>query len=199
MHPTQTFLENAARAIFAPEEEPPGPELVFFDSFTDGNSVSLDGHPPDLSVNLWTGAGAATGWIQGNKASMENATGTNAVVDVEISDFRVTVIGNSSGQIQVVVRQVDASNHWRCVLTAAGVLRIQKIEAGGTTNVIESGTHTYTMPQTLEVICEGDQLTFNALGDSVTWDTAGFCATATNVGLRGGVATYDDFSVYTLD
>jgi len=198
MTPTLALLREAARAVWV-TPDPPAPEEIFLDTFSDSNGTVLAAHTPDIPLSMWTGGGADVMEIQDNKLQGLLAGNDYAVADMGISDYLITLVAYGVGSTTVVVRWVNSTNHWRCLVASGGVLRIQKVEGGSITTVAESAPLTPTNPTSMGVLCSGDLIEINALGGTLQWPTASFQNTATKVGLRGASSQeYDDFSVSTV-
>lgn len=197
MHPTQALLARAFRAMFE-EPAPPEPELFFLDTFTAANGTTLADHLCDYPGLSYTDSGAALITIEDNAALATGGIGNNAVVDVGQSDYTLTANMLGPSGPTVLVRYLDASNHWRVILTTGGVLRIQKVETGSISTVVESGTHTYNFPQQMTITCSGQDIKLEALGESVHYDESDFAMFGTQLGLRGGSYSCDQLAAYTI-
>jgi hypothetical protein len=108
----------------------------------------------------WT-ASAGTFGIVAKSATPTAATNTRAVISTGVTDCAVTVevTGPNSDQHWLIARFVDSSNYYRFGIASDGRLALQKVVAGGVTDL--------ATVQTIAAV-SGSELTLKCVGSTLT-------------------------------
>lgn len=172
--------------------------LLVSDTFTDSNGTALTAHTPDIDTvgSGWVNQ-SGTYQIDSNAAHRETGP-TGSVVAIDAGNADVTVKSDISAKTTsgIVARLSDDNNYW---LGWAQDGKLYENNADSLTERADLGAP--TIPNTLELECNGSSITFRAeTGLSATYASATFNQTATLHGLRSNddLGIFDDFSVNSL-